>query len=179
MRIDTNVSWYPPLRLMYPARGGVLLSVDENDRVYAQQESYGPSSDGTGDHRYQAMLMPHGNDIAAFWTDLGPATDFLMDGGDGQKYQAPPYLQPVLLEHTVGECRHMAELGRMDDYAAKLLHTQVNESDLFARYAMLIEQDMNLVRNRSTFGRYQRIERNGYSRYGAQVQQERVSNGHV
>ena len=181
MRLDSNATYIPPMRLMHPAYGGALMTVDENDLVYAQQETYGKSNDGSGDHRYQIMLMPLGDILGAFWTDLGPASDFVMYE-EGQPYLAPPFFQPVLLQHTVGECREMSQNCRMDDFARKLLHEQVNESDLFAKYAQLIEQDMHLVRNRSTFGPHVRIERNGYSRLGAREQERKIQEriyGHI
>lgn len=175
MRLESNATYIPYIRLAYPADGGLLLAVDENEPVYFQQETYARNREGTGDNRYQVLLIPRGNVLGKFVMDLGTAADFYMDGGDGKKYLAPPYFQPVLMEHTVAECRHMAEVSRMDDYALKLLHVQVNESDLFARYAQLIEEDMRLVKNRSTFGPHVRVERNGYSRAGARQQQERLA----
>lgn len=175
MNITSNVTRVPLMHLMAPALDGVLLTVNENDPVYATQEGYAHDA-LLGERRFQVLLMPGGslNHLAAFWTDLGPASDFLMDE-DGEKYLAPPYLQPVLLEHTVGECIYMAEHARMDDFAAKLLHTQVKESTLFEQYRRLIEEDMNLVKNRSSFGPYARVERNGYSRVAARQQQERLT----
>ena len=41
-----------------------------------------------------------------------------------------------------------------------------------ARYQQVVEQDMNLIKNRSSFGPYVRIERNGYSPFGKKLQQE-------
>lgn len=175
MRLETNVSKVPDMRLVYPAKGGFLFTVDEDEPVYFLQEGYALNPAGTDDHRYQVLLMPRGNVIATFWWDLGPAEDFLMVV-DGESYRAPPYQQPILLEHKVAECRHMAEAGRMDDFSVQLLHSQVNESTLFEEYARLIEEDMYLVRNRSTFGPGGHIQRNGYSPTGARRQQE-ILNG--
>jgi len=169
MLIESNVSRVPSMRLMYPAHGGFLMSVGLDEPVYAVQEGYGQ---GDGErHRFQVMLIPRGNVLASFWTDLGPASDFDMNV-EGTVYQAPPYHQIVLAEHSVAECRYMAEQGRMDDFAIRMLHEQVNESRLFEEYARLIEEDMALVRNRSTFGPGGQITRNGYSPAGARRQQE-------
>ena len=170
MRIETNVGLVPFMRLMFPTTG-ILFSVDENAPVTAVQEGYALGPHGTEQHRYQVLLVPQGNVVSAFWSDLGPAEGYLMHV-DGKAYQAPPYFQVVLSEHSVAECRYMAEEGRMDDFAIRLLHEQVNESDLFARYQQLIEEDLRLVKNRSSFGPHARIERNGYSAYGARRQQE-------
>lgn len=160
------------MRLLYPVTG-VVLSVHPNDPVMAVQEGYALGPGGTEDHRYQVLFMPKGNVVSAFWRDLGLASEYRMDV-DGESYAAPPYHQIVLMEHSVAECQHMAEQGRMDDFAIKLLHEQVNESDLFAKYQMLIEQDMNLVRNRSSFGQYVSVQRNGYSAVGAREQEVRL-----
>lgn len=169
MKIDSNATFIPPgLRLLYPAQG-VVFSVRRGDPVVAVQEAYGLNRDGTGDHRYQILFMPNGNTVTAFWTDLGPAEDFKMQV-DGETYQAPPYFQLVLMEHDVAECLHMAEQGRTDSFAVQLLHTQVNESDLFARYQQLIEEDFAIYANRSVFGPGGVTQRNGFSRLAAREQ---------
>lgn len=185
MRRDSNATYIPPsVRLMYPTNG-VLHSVRDDDPVMAVQESYGPSArevngeryyDGP-DHRYQVMLMPVGDTLSAFWTDLGPAEEFRMEVA-GESYRVPPYFQLILMEHTVAECRYMADHNRQDDYAVRLLHEQVNESDLFERYARLIEEDMYLVKNRSTFGAGGFTQRNGYSALAAREQRERITHGY-
>ena len=168
MRVETNVSYIPKMRMLFPMVG-TLMVVDENEPVYGVQESYARSNDGTGDHRYQVLLMPRGDVLSGFWTDLGPASAFLMG-----EQQAPPYLQPILMAHTVAECRHMADENRMDDFAARLLEQRVAESTLFADYARLIENDLYIVRNKSTFGPGGRTQRNGYSAIAARLQQERL-----
>ena len=173
MKLESNVVKAPFLRLLFPTTG-VLTAVDHNDRPYAVQEGYAAGPGGIGEHRYQVMLMPMGNVISAFWRDLGPAADFNMLV-DGSVYRAPPYFQIVLAEHSVGECLAMAELGRFDDFSVRLLHEQVNESDLFEKAARLIEEDLYLVRNRSTIGPGGSTFRNGYSPYGALRQAELIS----
>lgn len=177
MRLETNVAQPPSnFRLALPSSMGLspLLACDENDPVTFLQEGYGLGPGGTEDHRYQVIFIPAGNQIAVFWTDLGLATDFYMEV-DGQRYLAPPYQHLVLSEHDVAECRFYAERDRMDDFAIQLLHTQVNESTLFADYARLIEEDIRIVANRSSFGAYQRTQRNGYSRYGAEEQARKLA----
>ena len=175
MRIETNASYVPPAHLIERCSGGVLLEVDTNDRVYAMQELYARNREGTGDNRYRVLIMPRGNVLASFWMDLGTAKRFVVQE-DGSTYVQPVFTQPVLLEHTVAECIHMAEQDN-DNFAIKLLHEQVKTSDLLERYRMLIEQDVNLVKNRSTFGPYQRVERNSYSREGARLRQEKLKHG--
>ena len=171
MRIETNCVRIPTMRMLFPMTG-IVMSVDTNERVYGTQESYAQSHDGST-HRYQVLLMPRGDVISGFWTDLGPATNFVMPVGD-EFEQAPPYYQPILMEHSVAECLHMAEEGRMDSFAADLLRHQVSESTLFADYARLIENDLAIVRNRSTFGYGGKTQRSGYSAIGARLQQERL-----
>lgn len=173
MRLETNVSSVPSMRLMYRPQG-VLMGVYLDDRPYAVQEGYAAGPGGIGEHRYQVLLMPMGNVISAFWRDLGPATDFNILV-DGSVYRAPPYFQIVLAEHSVGECLAMAEMGRFDDFSVRLLHEQVNESDLFEKYAQLIDEDLYRVRNRSTFGPGGHTQRSGYSTYGALRQAELIA----
>ena len=168
MRIETNATYIPPMRMLFPV-SGVLMSVRSSDPVYAIQETYGMREDGTGDNRYQALIMARGDSLSAFWTDLGPASDYLMDGKP-----APPYFQPILLAHTVDECRDMADAGRMDDFASKLLAQQVEESTLFAEYARIVEEDLYIVRNRSTFGYGGKTQRTGYSRVAAGLRESRL-----
>ena len=174
MRLETNVT-HPPISFpMALPTISTVLAVNENDPVSFLQESYGHGPGGTADHRYQVIFVPAGNIVSAFWTDLGPAEDFDMEV-DGQTYRAPPYHHLVLSEHTVAECRFYAERDRMDDFAIQLLHTQLNESTLFADYRQIIEEDFERVANKSSFGPYQTTERNGYSPVGAQEQAYKLS----
>lgn len=152
-----------------------MLEVDTNDRVYAMQELYARNREGTGDRRYRVLSMPRGNVLAAFWMDLGSAKDFVVEE-DGSTYVTPVFNQPILLEHSVAECIHMAEQDS-DNFAIKLLNEQVKTSDLLERYARQVEEDLYLVRNRSSFGPYQRTERNYFSREGARAQQEKLKHG--
>lgn len=174
MRIETNASYIPPAHLIERCAGGVLLEVDTNDRVYAMQELYARNREGTGDNRYRVLIMPRGNVLAAFWTDMGSAARYVVKE-DGETYVRPVYTQPILMEHSVAECFHMAEQDNEDTFAIKLLHEQVKTSDLLVRYARQMEEDQYLVKNRSTFGPYQRTERNMYSREGARLQQEKLN----
>ena len=175
MKIESNTSYTPNMRLMYPAQGA-LLSVFDHDPVYSIQEGYAMNQAGTGYHRYQVILLPVADRIYSFWTDLGPAENFKLVV-DGTEYRTPPYQQIVLLEHDVAECMFMAEHGRNDDFAIKLLNEQTQASTLFEDYARLIEEDMYLVKNRSTFGYGGSIQRNGFSAEGARTQRERNGNG--
>ena len=171
MRLESNASYIPPMRMLFPV-SGVLMSVRTDDPVYAIQETYGMRKDGTGDNRYQALIMARGNSLSAFWTDLGPAEDYRMTVGDEVKL-APPYFQPILQAHTVDECRDMADVGRMDDFASRLLAQRVEESTLFAEYARIVEEDQYIVRNRSTFGYGGKTQRAGYSRVAAALREGR------
>ena len=175
MRLETNTSYIPSVRLIYPLSLPVM-SVRPDDRVMAVQETYGMNKAGTGDHRYQILFMPMGDTISAFWTDLGPASNFKMKVDDSE-YQVPPYFQLVLMEHTVAECQHMAESGRHDEFAVQLLHTQVNESDIFDKYQRVIEEDRYIVKNRSTFGVGGKTQRAGYSGITARLRHERLNAG--
>lgn len=177
MRLETNVTTIPEnLRLVLPKTYGLgtLMTCSEDDPVTFLQEGNGAGPGGIGVHRYQVIFIPIGSAIGAFWTDLGPASDFTLEV-DGEKYPAPPYHHLVLSEHTVAECRFYAERDRLDDFAVQLLHTQINESTLFADYARLVDEDFALVANRSVFGPHHRTERNGYSPMGASEQARRIA----
>jgi len=173
-RIESNTTYVPRMmRMLFPMRGGTLMSVDRNEPVYGVQESYGHAKDGT-EHRWQVLLMPRGDHLAGFWWDLGPTTQFLMEYAEGDMRPAPPYFQPILLEHSVAECVEMAEHARMDDFAQRLLKQQISESTLFKDYARLIEQDIAIVKNRSVYGPGGKTQRNGYSAIAAGEQQRRL-----
>lgn len=168
MKLDSNTTYSPRLRLLYPAQG-VLMRVDMNDPVYIIQEGNALGPGGTEDHRWQVLFMPAGDHVTAFYTDLGLASGYRIHVDDAS-YPTPPFHQPILLQHTVGECIDMAEQGRNDDYAVKMLHEQTNESDIIARYWQVMEEDRQLVRNISTFGPGGAIQRNGFSNEGARLQ---------
>lgn len=170
-RIDSNTTFVPRMRLLFPMHG-TLMSVDRNERVYGVQESYAHNREGR-EHRYQVMLIPRGDALSGFWWDLGPSSDFVMQVGETLQ-PAPPYLQPILLEHSVAECIEMADSNRMDDFAAKLLTEQIAESTLFEDYRRLIEADLQIVKNRSTFGPAFKREVHAYSAAGARAQKERL-----
>lgn len=172
MRLESNCPYIPPARLIERC-AGIVLDVDTNDRVYAMQELYARNRDGTGDNRYRVLIMPMGNSLSAFWMDMGSAKNFVIQE-DGSTYVTPVFTQPVLLEHTVAECIHMAEQEEYG-FAVKLLNEQVKTSDLIQRYLLQCEQDAYLVKNKSSFGPYQRTERNMYSREGARLQQEKLN----
>lgn len=174
-RIETNATYIPQMRMLFPM-AGTLMSVGLDEPVYGIQESYARNREGVTDHRYQVLLMPRGDVLSGFWTDLGPAEKFLMDIG-GERELAPPYYQPVLGEHSVAECLEMADVGRMDDFAMQLLQRDIAESTLFADYLRLIEEDLAVVRNRSMFGPGGVTHRNGYSAVGAREQSRRISEG--
>lgn len=172
MRLESNCSYVPPAHLVERCAGGVLLWVDTNDKVYAMQELYARNKEGTGDNRYRVLIMPMGNTLSAFWMDMGSAKQFVHEE-DGSTYVTPVYTQPILLEHSVAECIHMAEQEEYG-FAIKLLNEQVKTSDLIQRYLRQCEEDAYLVKNRSTFGPYQRTERNSYSAAGAREQARKM-----
>lgn len=172
MKLDSNTTYIPRMQLLYPAQG-VVTCVDMNDPVYIIQEGNALGPGGTEDHRWQVLFMPAGDHVTAFYTDLGLASGHRI-AVDDATYPTPPFHQPILLEHTVGECLAMAEEGRDDDFAVKMLHEQTNESDIIDRYWQVMEEDRRLVRNRSTFGPGGMIQRNGYSNEGAKLQKARL-----
>ena len=174
MRLESNTTLKPKMRLLYPPAMGVLTSVSEDAVVYAVQEGDALNAEGTADHRYQVLFIPMGNVVSTFYTDMGPSADYVMEV-DETAYPTPPYFQIVLMEHTVDECRDMADDFREDDFAAQLLHTQTNESDIIERYWQLIEEDRSIVINKSTFGPGGHIQRNSYSNAGASLQRERLA----
>jgi len=173
MRLRSNVTRPPNLRLLYPPATGILTEVSLDEPVYLVQESNAIADDGS-EHRFQVLFVPvNGEFISTFLTDMGPAANYTMTVDD-TVYPTPPYQQPILMEHTVAECRDMADDFRDDDFAVQLLHNQTNESDIIARYWAMIEEDRSIVKNKSTFGPGGHIQRNSFSDSGARLQKERL-----
>lgn len=173
MRLHTNTDYIPKLRLLYAAQG-VLLDVDEDDEVYAVQEGNALDREGMEDHRWQILFMPRGNIIAPFYTDMGLVSDFQMQVDDTW-YPIPMFSQIILREHKVAECRNMADVGRDDSFAVKMLHEQVNESTIITQWRQMIEEDMLRIRNAVVFGPAGRFDHSGYSPYGARRQEELIN----
>lgn len=169
MRLHSNTTFVPTFTTMTPLTG-VALDVDMDEPVMWQMEAYAANREGVV-HRYLVMAVVRQDALSGFWTDLGLRTDYDSEH-EGETYHQPEYQQPILLEHNVGECLEMAEQGRNEEFATKRLHEQVMSTDMRARYQQVVEQDMNLIKNRSSFGPYVRIERNGYSPFGKKLQQE-------
>ncbi len=176
MRIETNATRAPKFTLMLPVPG-IALSVDIDEPVAFIQEDYALTSDYKALHRWLVMAVVRSDELAAFWVDLGPATDFEQEI-EGHIYRQPPYQQPIAFAHNVGECLEMAVEGRNHEHAVKRLHEQTMSSDLRDRYRRHIEQDMELIKNRSSFGPYARVERNGFSRTAQKERAERKAEMH-
>jgi hypothetical protein len=172
MRVHSNSDFIPNLKLFMKVYGATT-EVDMDEDVVFIQELYGYDRQREA-RRWQVLGVVRADQIVGFWMDLGPATDFDTEI-DGKPYRQPLYFQPISFAHNVGECFEMAEQGRHDENAPKQLHERTLSTDLWKRFRETTEQDMALVRNRSTFGPYQRIERNGFSPTGKKEQQERLA----
>ena len=173
MILLTNTSFIPRLHLMFPS-SGVLEEVDENDEVWSVQENNALDQLGMVDHRWQVILLPVGNTLSAFYTDMGPVADYMVMV-DEVLYPTPPFQQVILGAHSVGESRDMADDGRNDDWAVKMLHEQTMESTIIDDWQQLMETDVKLIRNQSVFGPTGKTQRNGYSRQAARRQEEILS----
>lgn len=175
MKLLSNTDFVPRLPLMFPV-AGVLQEVDEDDAVWSVQENDAMPASLMVDHRWQALLMPVGNVLKVFYTDMGPSSDFMVMV-DEAVYPSPAFQQIILEAHTVAECRDMADDGRNDDWAVRMLHEQTQQSTVIEDWRQIVENDLPLIRNASTFGPAGKVERNGYSRAGARRQLE-ILNDH-
>ena len=178
MRLESNTSFRPAMSLYasnYAKVLGPTAVVDENEPALNLQEGYAVNREGQ-DHRYQVVTVAalSGQALAAFWWDLGPSEDFTLTIDD-ETYPLNPYHQWAEWEHSVAELRFAADMTRDDDFGAQLLHEQVQSSRIIERYWELLEEDKQLVTNRSTFGPGGSIQRNGYSHAGARRQQDKLA----
>lgn len=179
MRLESNTSFRPAMRLYasnYARILGVTAVVDENEPALCLQEGYAMNREGQ-DRRYQviAVATPGGNDLATFYWDLGPSEGFVTKPIDGEVFQLNPYLQWAEWEHSVAELRAAAELTRDDDFGPQLLNEAVQSSRIIERYWELMEEDRQLVTNRSTYGPGGVVQRNGFSNEAARIQQQRAA----
>jgi len=176
MRLETNVA-SPPKNFpgrFYPA-ALPLLEVDLDEPVLYMQENYAAGPGGIGEHRYLVMYIAVADIPMAFWTDLGPLENFKLKIDDDE-YVIQPFNQLVVSEHSVSECLHMAEQARDDTWPLELLHNQVHNSTLFEDYRRMIEEDLELVKNRSVFGPDVRVQRNEYSAAAIREKQYKEQN---
>jgi len=172
MRVHSNTTFIPNVA-PFVTTYGATTEVDMDESVVYIQELYGYDRERVT-RRWQVLGVIRADQIVGFWMDLGPATDFDTEI-EGKPYRQPTYLQPVAFAHNVGECFEMAEQGRHDENAPKSLHERTMTTDLWKRFRNTVEQDMKLVRNQTTIGPYQRIERNGFSPTGKKEQQRRMA----
>jgi len=175
MRLESNTTFRPQMPLYsnrYARVAGPIMAVDENEAALNLQEGYAMDRAGQ-DRRYQVVTVAthSGNALAAFWWDLGPAGDFVVRVDD-ETYPMNPYHQWAEWELSVAELRFAADMTRDDDFGPQLLHEHTQESRIIKRYWELLEEDKQLVANRSTFGPGGATQRNGYTNAGARRQQE-------
>ena len=175
MRVESNTPGFVPTVTTMSPLGGVATDVDMDEPVAFMQEVYALNRKGSHRRRWQVIAIVRVDTLFGFWTDLGPVSDFETEI-EGETYRQPMYQQPIAFAHNVGECMEMAELGRNDEYASKHLHEQTMNSTIHEQYRQVVEQDMKLIRNQSTFaatGDF-KIERNGFSPTGKKEQQQRL-----
>ena len=173
--VESNTPTFVPKVTTMSPLGGVAREVHMDEPVAFMQEVYALNRRNSHRRRWQVIAVVRMDQLFGFWTDLGPVSDFETEI-EGETYRQPMYQQPVAFAHNVGECLEMAELGRNDEYASKHLHEQTMNSTIHEQYRQVVEQDMKLIRNQSTFaatGGF-KMERNDYSPTGKAEQQRKL-----
>ena len=109
-------------------------------------------------HWIQRVFVIRGDAIAKYETDLGPASDYA---------RVQPLAMPSFGENSVAQLQAFAEKNRHDTYWAKRSEEMLAESTLIKDHIRQIEQNRELIRNRSHFGPGSHFQRNGYPRQAA------------
>jgi hypothetical protein len=161
MRLETNTTFIPRMSLPAPVRG-VTPTVSPDEKALTLFEGYAMNATGQ-EHRYQVVTVAASDALVGWYWDLGPSEGFRLHV-ENVEYPVPPYHQWAEWEHTVAELRFYADRDRDDEWAVKMLHEQVQGSDLLIRYANSVEEDVAIVKNRSFFGPTYSIQRGGLSR---------------
>lgn len=120
----------------------------------------GPRNVPRKGHRWvQAVYVLRDDAIAEFCTDIGSADLF-------------ERIQPMILPspdgcNTVAQLQEFAAKNREDTYWADRVDAMLAESTLVKDHLRQLEQNKELVRNRSHFGAVGGFQRNGYPRKAA------------
>ena len=107
----------------------------------------------------QVVYVLRGDSIAEYLEDFGPAEDFAR-------------AQPIMLPspdgcNTVAQLQECAEKNRHDAYWANRVDEMLHESTLITDHIRQLEQNRELVANRSLFAPTGHHRRNGYPRQKA------------
>lgn len=103
--------------------------------------------------RYQIIAVIRGDEIAECWVPLPTVP--------GQR----EFDIFCGLEHSVGEARDWADEMRVDRHWEEFLAEESANSTLFERYQRQVENDVEILRNRTVFGAGRTaptIQRNGF-----------------
>ena len=142
----------------------VILAVRDDEPAWSLRERN--QAAGVGYKRFQVITVVRNDDLAEWWTELGPAENF----------SAPEVEIPSLLVHTVAELREIADQHRWrDNYWEKFTAEQVAESTLIPDFINQVEEHWKVIRNQSVFGPGGTTQRNGFSKRAAYEYQEAVN----
>ncbi len=119
----------------------------------------GPRSiPGKGKRWIQAIYVIRDDTIAEYTQDLGPVSDY-------ERIQ--PMFIPGFGDDTVAQVQELAEKNRHDEYWANRVDEMLAESTLVKDHLQQLEQNREIVLNRSRFGLGGSTQRNGYPRKAA------------
>lgn len=125
------------------------------DRVHPDEGCYG-LYEGPRDGRWlTALYVVRGDAIAEYTVDHGPEEAFA---------KIPPMMMPSYGENSVGEMLDWGERHRHDLRWFHKIERMKAESTLIQDVIEQRAERHLRIHNRSTFGPYQTIERNGHSR---------------
>ena len=114
-----------------------------------------PQWNGATEERWIQDVVVIRNDRKAHYiTDFGPANEF---------EHITPMMIPSFGENTVAQLQDLAERNRHDDYWYKRSQEMMASSTLIADHIRQVEEQHELIRNRSHFGSIIAVQRNGYS----------------
>jgi len=134
----------------------VILAVRDDEPAWSLRERV--QAAGAGYKRFQVITVVRNDDLAEWWTELGPA----------EKFTAPEVEIPSLLAHTVAELREIADQHRWrDNYWQEFTAEQIAESTLIADFLNQVEEHWKVIRNQSVFGPGVTKQRIGFSKAAA------------
>ena len=107
----------------------------------------------------QSLTVVRGDSLAIYSTDLGPADLFA-------RAQAVAFPSPGGC-NTVAQLQWEADNTRQDTYWADRTDAMLAESTLIPDHLRQLEQNREVIANRSTFGPSGGHQRNGYPRQAA------------
>ena len=134
------------------------ISPDEPCHGLLERDQMVPVGKGFALHRIQSVFVVRGDAIAAYETDLGPASIWRNVSPEGIFATG---------EVSVAEVMAEAEKDRHDQTGFKLKEELREGSSLVKDFLAFKEANWEIINNRSVFGPAHTKQRNGYSKKAA------------